>query len=94
MDTTRVLYHLPQFIHYNNNDNNQYKVINHLLYINILLAYKFDIIILLLVSKKVVNQLWQIIYKLIKTCKSILNATIGLCQRRLYNNNNNILLVY
>lgn len=34
------------------------------------------------------------VYKLIKTCKFILDAIIELRYQRLYNNNNNISLVY
>lgn len=57
------------------------------LYNNILLAYIFNVLILLLVSKKVVYQLWQIICSPIETCKLVLDIMIRLCYQKLYNNN-------
>lgn len=81
-------------IHYNNNDNNQSGVIIRPLYVNILPAYKFDTSILSSVSREVVNQLQQIVCKPIKICKSVLDTTIKLRREKLYNNNNDILLVH
>lgn len=79
----------------NNNKNNNNKNNNHYGFmINILPAHIFDISILLLALIEVVNQLRQTVYKLIETCKSILNATVGLRRRGLYNNNNEISLAH
>ena len=62
--------------------------------INISLAHIFDASILSSVPKEVVNQLRQTIYKSIETCKSVLNVTVGLRRRELYNNNNKISLAH
>lgn len=94
MDITSILRHTSQFIHHNNNDNNQYGVISRPLYVNISSAYKFDALILSLITRKVVNQLWQMISKPIGTCKFVLDAIIKLRQQKLYNNNNDMLLVH
>lgn len=48
------------------------------LYVNILPTHIFDTLILSSVSRKVINQLWQTIYKLIETCKSILDTMVKL----------------
>lgn len=60
---------------------------------NILQVYIFNTLILLSISREIVNQLWQTVCKLIETYKLVLDATVELCQQRLYNNNNNILLI-
>ena len=62
--------------------------------INILPAHIFDVLIILLALREVVNWLRQMVCKHIETCKSMLNATVGLRQQGLYNNNNEILLAY
>ena len=46
--------------------------------INISPAHIFDASILSSALKEVVNQWRQTVYKPIETCKSVLNATIGL----------------
>ena len=62
--------------------------------INISPAHIFDTLILSLAPREVVNQLRQTVYKLIQTCKSVLNATVRLRQQGLYNNNNKISLAH
>lgn len=58
------------------------------------MVYKFDTSILLLILKAVVNQLWQMVCKSIKTCKFVLDTIVRLHKWGLYSNKNDILLVY
>lgn len=76
MDTTSILcYLLPQFIHFNNNDNNQYEVIIRPLYVNMISPmHEFDAFILSSVPREMVNQLRQ----MIETCKSMLDIIVEL----------------
>lgn len=73
----------------NNKNDNQYGVM-----INISPAHIFDVSIILLAPREVVNQLRRTVCKPIEICKSVLNAIVGLRRRGLYNNNNEISLAH